>query len=67
MTTTIPVSEEIKKILERIKGRMTWDEFLEYLINEVYKVRRERNRAELNNLFKSTAEEVRVKKWAREH
>jgi len=67
MTTTIPVSEEIKKLLETYKGDMTWDEFLERLIHIVYEVNREKNRGILGKGFKSSYNEVRVKRWSREY
>jgi predicted CopG family antitoxin len=67
MNTTIPVSDEVKKRLEKLKGGRTWDEFLESLVNEIYRTRRERNRKALGELFVSTAEEVRTRKWAREY
>lgn len=67
MTTTIPLSRELKEVLERLKGNMTWDEFLESLIYEVFKIRRERNRRELAKLFESSFQEVRIEKWSREY
>lgn len=67
MTTTIPLSRELKEVLERLKGNMTWDEFLESLIYEVFRIRREKNRGELAKLFESSFREVRVKKWSREY
>ena len=67
MTTTIPLSRELKEVLERLKGNMTWDEFLESLIYEVFRIRRERNRRELAKLFESSFQEVRIEKWSREY
>jgi len=67
MMTTIPVSEDVKRILEKYKGDMTWDEFLEYLLHEVYKVKREKYREILGEGFKYSFNEVRVRKWSREY
>jgi len=67
MTTTIPLSRELKEVLEKLKGSMTWDEFLESLIYEVFRIRREKSRKELAKLFESSFEEVRVEKWSREY
>jgi len=65
--TTISISEELKKLLEKYKGDMTWDEFLEYLLHQVYKINREKYRDILAEGFKSTYKEVRVKKWTGEY
>lgn len=67
MTTTIPVSENVKKLLEEFKGDMTWDEFLESLIHYIYRIRREKNREDLGRGFKYSYNEVRVKRWSREY
>lgn len=39
--TTIAVSVETKSLLERLKGDMTWDEFLRRLAEEVLREKRE--------------------------
>ena len=67
MTTTIPLSRELKEVLERLKGNMTWDEFLESLIYEVFRIRREKNRSELAKLFESSFQDVRIERWSREY
>lgn len=67
MSTTIPVSRRLKKVMERLKGEMTWEEFLEMLIHEVMNVKRERARARLRELLTMDFEEVRVRRWSREY
>jgi len=43
--TTIPVKREIKERLEKFKGEREWSSFLNDLINEVIRVRREEHKA----------------------
>ena len=65
--TTIPVSAEVKKELERIKGNRTWDE----LLNEFLRAHRYRklleNREKLAELLRLDYEDIRVRKWSREY
>jgi len=67
MSTTITVSFETKKLLEKIKGDRTWDAFLRELALEILESRRERVRRELNELLELEYEDVRVRRWAREY
>ena len=67
MSTTITVSVETKKLLEKIKGDRTWDAFLRELALEILESRRERVRRELNELLELEYEDVRVRRWAREY
>jgi len=67
MSTTITVSIETKKLLEKIKGDRTWDAFLRELALEILESRRERVRRELNELLELEYEDVRVRRWAREY
>lgn len=67
MSTTITVSIETKKLLEKIKGDRTWDAFLRELALEILESRRERVRRELNELLELEYGDVRVRRWAREY
>jgi hypothetical protein len=64
METTITISIETKKLLEKLKGKETWDSFLRRIALEELKKRREENRAKLAELL---VDEVRRAKWAREY
>lgn len=66
MSTTIPISNKLKGMMERFKGDKTWDEFLEELLHELYRYNRERNKEKLGELFASSYKDVRIKKWAKE-
>jgi predicted CopG family antitoxin len=63
METTITISIETKKLLEKLKGRETWDSFLRRMALEELKKRREVNRKKLAELL---VEETGRAKWARE-
>jgi len=67
MVTTISVREEVKKILEDLKGEEDWSSFLEELVEEYAELKREKVRRELKELFEGSFEEVKVRKWAREY
>jgi len=67
MVTTISVREEVKKILEDLKGEEDWSSFLEELVEEYVELKREKVRRELKELFEGSFEEVKVRKWAREY
>jgi hypothetical protein len=67
MTTTIPVKAETKKKLEGMKGKKTWDRFLDELVNEAQIEKRAAYRREMGKALRMGFEEVRVKKWAREY
>lgn len=67
MVTTISVKEEVKKMLEDLKGEEDWSSFLEELVEEYVELKREKVRRELKELFEESFEEVRVRKWAREY
>lgn len=67
MSTTIPVKTETKKRLEGMKGRKTWDEFLDELANMVRSEKRVRHRKKMGKLLQMDFKEVKVKKWAREY
>lgn len=66
MVTTISVDEEVKNMLERIKGDRDWNSFLKDLLEDYLTLKREKVRKELGQLFVSELGEVRVRKWARE-
>jgi len=67
MVTTISVREEVKRMLEDLKGEEDWNTFLEGLVEEYTELKREKVRRELRELFEGSFEEVRVRKWAREY
>ncbi len=67
MVTTISVKEEVKKMLEDLKGEEDWSSFLEELVEEYAELKREKVRRELKELFEGSFEEVKVRKWAREY
>jgi predicted CopG family antitoxin len=48
--TTIPVKREIKERLEKFKGEREWSSFLNDLINEVIRIRREESFRKLREL-----------------
>jgi len=54
-------------MLESLKKEESWDEFLLKLISEIQRLKREKNRAKLSEMFKADFEEVKIKKWAREY
>ena len=66
MVTTISVDEEVKKLLESLKGDKDWNSFLKELAEEYATFKREKVRKELKELFEAEFEDVRVKMWARE-
>jgi hypothetical protein len=63
MDTTITVSMETKKLLEKLKGDETWDSFLRKIALDEIKKRREENRKKLAELL---VEDVGRAVWARE-
>ena len=68
MVTTISVKEDVKKLLEEVKGDKDWNTFLKELVEEYIEMRRERIRSKLKELLTiDDAEELRVKKWVREY
>lgn len=64
MPTTITIRRDTKEALESIKFGKSWDTFLRKLAEEYMKLKREKVREELKKLF---AEEMRVRRWAREY
>ena len=60
--TTIPVKKETRLILEPLKGKKTWDEFLLELI-ELKKEKMKEDLARLKKLI--NVDEIRRAKWAR--
>ncbi len=56
--TTIPVRREVKERLEKFKGEREWSEFLNDLIDEVIKVRREESFRKLRELSLEHLEEI---------
>ncbi len=66
-STTIPVREEVKEELRKIKGNKSWDELLMELISLYRLYKMEKLRKKLGNLLELEYEEVRVNKWAREY
>jgi len=68
MVTTISVKEDVKKLLEEVKGDKDWNTFLKELAEEYIEMRRERIRSKLKELLTiDDAEELRVKKWVKEY
>ncbi len=67
MVTTISVSEEVKKLLESLKGYKDWNSFLKELVEEYLAMKREVARRELKDLLVRDYKEVRIKGWAREY
>jgi len=61
--TTIPVRPETRKLLEPLKGRKTWDEFL----RELAELKREKLKEDLKKLSEIVdADKVkRAESWAR--
>jgi predicted CopG family antitoxin len=56
--TTIPVKREIKERLEKFKGEREWSSFLNDLINEVIRVRREESFRKLRELSLKHLDEI---------
>ena len=68
MVTTISVKEEVKKLLEEIKGDKDWNTFLKELAEEYLAIKREKIRRRLRELLViDDFEELRVKGWTREY
>ncbi|MDI3498164.1 antitoxin VapB family protein [Archaeoglobus sp.] len=67
MVTTISVDEEVKKLLENLKGNKDWSTFLRELAEEYATLKREKVRKELGELFEAEFEDVKVRRWAREY
>ena len=64
--TTISVDEDVKALLENLKGSKDWSSFLREMAEEYAALKREKVRKELKELFESSFEEIRVRKWAKE-
>ena len=60
--TTIPIRKETRRILEPLKGKKTWDEFLLELV-ELKKERMKKDLAKLRTLV--NVEEIKRSEWAR--
>lgn len=67
MLTTIPVKSDTKRKLEAMKGKRTWDDFLEELANMTRFEKRAKYRRKMGKLLDMRFEEVKVRKWAREY
>jgi len=67
MLTTIPVKSDTKRKLEAMKGKRTWDDFLEELSNTVRLGNRAKYRKRIERLLEMSSEEVRIRRWAREY
>ncbi len=68
MVTTISVREDVKKLLEDVKGDKDWNTFLKELAEEYIAMKREKVRSKLKELLIiDDTEELRVKTWAREY
>ncbi|WP_456328445.1 hypothetical protein [Archaeoglobus sp.] len=68
MVTTISVREDVKKLLEEIKGNKDWNTFLKELAEEYIAIKREKVRRKLRELLViDDFEELRVKGWSREY
>jgi len=68
VVTTISVKEEVKKLLEEIKGDKDWNTFLKELAEEYLAIKREKIRRRLRELLViDDFEELRVKGWTREY
>jgi len=65
--TTITLSVETKRLLERVKRDETWDSFQRHFALERLEAKREEVRKRLNELLEMEYEEVRVSRWAREY
>jgi hypothetical protein len=62
------VKEEVKKLLEEIKGDKDWNTFLKELAEEYLAIKREKIRRRLRELLViDDFEELRVKGWTREY
>ncbi|MBS7652643.1 MAG: hypothetical protein QW638_06010 [Candidatus Bathyarchaeia archaeon] len=64
MSTTITITIETKRLLEKIKGELSWDDFLRKLTLDLISKEREDNRKLLMELLE---EEPKRVKWAREY
>ena len=68
MVTTISVREDVKKLLEEVKGDKDWNTFLKELVEEYIAMKREKVRKKLRELLViEDFEELKVKTWAREY
>ena len=64
--TTISVDEDVKALLENLKGSKDWSSFLREMAEEYATLKREKVRKELKGLFESSFGEIGVRKWAKE-
>jgi predicted CopG family antitoxin len=64
--TTISVDEDVKALLENLKGGKDWSSFLREMAEEYAALKREKVRKELKELFESSFEEIRMRKWVKE-
>lgn len=68
MVTTISVREDVKRLLEEVKGDKDWNTFLKELVEEYIAIKRESVRKRLKELLIiDDFEELKVKGWAREY
>ncbi len=68
MVTTISIREDVKKLLEEVKGDKDWNTFLKELAEEYIAMKREKVRSRLKELLIiDDTEELRVKTWARKY
>jgi len=68
MVTTISVRDDVKKLLEELKGEKDWSSFLKELAEEYIALKREKIRKRLKELLViDEFEELKVKRWAREY
>ncbi|RSN67750.1 hypothetical protein D9Q81_08145 [Candidatus Korarchaeum cryptofilum] len=56
--TTIPVKREVKERLEKFKGEREWSDFLNDLIDEVIRVKREESFRKLRELTLKHLDEI---------
>lgn len=63
MRTTLTLSIKVKKMLEAIKGNMTWDNFILKTIMEVQEEYRRRNYSKLASLLEDVDFEAVRLKW----
>ena len=66
--TTIPVKKEVKERLEKFKGNKEWSSFLDDLLNEAIRAKREESFRKLRELTLKYAEAIEEshKKFRRE-
>lgn len=68
MVTTISVREDVKRLLEEVKGDKDWNTFLKELVEEYIAIKRESVRKRLKELLViDDFEELKVKGWTREY